>query len=172
MAVFVYGLPILFCNPWNLGIHVFNSRFGWKASKSHDIQDREQNYTLSKFHGVPLGTTPHMELEWCQNWLFWSQFADTIMVSSLMALHDGVILTPWNLESSLIGNMQRVSRWVKQSILPCREAKSPPGPTPPADNCIITWTNMVPYHVVSGYTALKRTEVNWAKYWIFSKMWM
>jgi hypothetical protein len=41
-----------------------------------------------------------MELEWCQNLLFWSQFAETIMVSSLMALHDGVILTPWNLEST------------------------------------------------------------------------
>jgi hypothetical protein len=44
-----------------------------------------------------------MELEWCQNgvriYSFWSQFADTIMVSSLMALYDGVILTPWNLES-------------------------------------------------------------------------
>jgi hypothetical protein len=24
-------------------------------------------HLLSKFHGVPFGTTPDMELEWCQN---------------------------------------------------------------------------------------------------------
>jgi hypothetical protein len=39
---------------------------------------------------------------------FWSQFADTIMVSSLMALHDGVILTPWKLE-----------RWIWQHTIGC-----------------------------------------------------
>jgi hypothetical protein len=48
------------------------------------------HHVLSKLHGVPL-LIKDDTIKWSQNGVridsFWSQFADTIIVSSLMALH-------------------------------------------------------------------------------------
>jgi hypothetical protein len=58
---------------------------------------------LSKFHGVPFGTTPyHASSNGVRMDSFLSQFADTIHGVVPNGTPYGVILTPWNLESSCL----------------------------------------------------------------------